>query len=168
MTDFASGQFVLTTGAQVSDDMLIPIDTGGAEVASVKASALAAYALLESLAAIPPSKLTTQAATGTAQVGGLTGALTPCLTLTGAVAPVTVYFPPAAELAAAAVAAGFPVGTQYQARIANLLTTTGVMTMGASTGITLSGLATLTGQNSYATFNINIVSLTAVTITRVG
>lgn len=167
-TSYQSGQQVITSGASIEDANLFPLDNGGAEVTSAKASAVAEYVRREMLDALPPSKLTTQAAAGTVQVGGLTGALSPCVTLTGTVAPVTVYFPPAAELYAAAVTAGLAIGDQYQARIANLLTTTGVMTMGASTGITLSGLATLTGQNSYATFNINIVSATAVTITRVG
>ena len=168
MSLFQTGQKVITSGDDLSDDMLIGIDTGGAQSAATKLSALAEYMESEDIAALPPSKLTTQAATGTIQVGGLTGAASPVVTLTGVAAPVTVYFPPAAELAAAAVAAGIPVGSEYQAQIANLLTTTGVMTMGASTGITLSGLATLTGQNSYARFNIKITSLTAVTITRIG
>lgn len=165
---FYSGQQVITSGANVDDAMQVAIDTGGATNVAVTANALAEYARRELFNVLPPSKLTTQAATGTAQVGGLTGALTPALTLTGTAAPVTVYFPPATELYAAAVATGLAIGDQYAVRIANLLSTTGVMTMGASTGITLSGLATLTGQNSYASFNVNIVSATAITITRIG
>lgn len=167
-TDYQSGQIVLTSGTQITDTDLFPIDTGGAEVAATRADALAQYTQRELFNLLPPSKLTSQVSTTTTQVGGITGALTPVALFTGTVAPVTVYFPPATEIYAAAVATGLGVGDNYAACIVNTLSTTGVMTMGASAGITLNGLATLTGQNSYATFNINIVSATAVTITRVG
>lgn len=165
---YQPGQKIITSGDDIDNANLVGLDTGGAVVVSATVAALAQKILADNLSSLPPSKLSTQAATATITVGGLTGALSPAVTLTGAVAPVTAYFPPATELAAAAIAAGIAVGESYQVQIANLLTTTGVMTLGASAGITLSGLATLTGQNSYGRFNVTITSANAVTITRVG
>lgn len=119
------------------------------------------------IATLPPSQLATSDGSTTTQVGAITGAQVCSMTLTGT-ANGAVYTPTAAEIYAAAAALGLGVGSNWRFNIANVRSTTGVSTLTATSGVTLSGLATLTGQNSYGTWNVSIDSSTAVTLTRVA
>lgn len=116
---------------------------------------------------LAPQQLTTTDGSATIAVGSLTAAQINNLTLTGTVAPATVTLPPASEIIAA-----FPngaAGMHVMVNIANVRTTTGVITFAGGLSTQISGLATLTGQNTYASFDLAIdANGTGVTLTRIG
>lgn len=113
---------------------------------------------------LPISQTATTDGVSTTQVGGICGSEICNLQITGTVAPRTVYLPRATEIFAAIPNA--KVGMTYLLNVLSLVTTTGITTLGASAGVTISGLATLTGVNSSCSYNVSIDSATAVTLTR--
>jgi hypothetical protein len=122
-----------------------------------------------SVVPMPVSQTTSLAIPNTITVGGMTGANTTNLVLTGTVLPATIYTPTASEIIAAIPNA--QVGQKYTLNIANAMTTTGIGTITANTSVTISGLATctgVTGSNPFATFEVSITGASAVTLTRVA
>lgn len=122
-----------------------------------------------SMTPVPATKFSTidSAAIGvsTLAVAGLTGAQEVTLSITGSVGPFTVTTPSAVEIFAA-----YPnaiVGGSYILNVQNLKTTTGVGTLSAGGGVTVTGTATI-AQNAARRFNVALTSATAVTITSIG
>lgn len=155
-------------GVTLSGTMIVPKLTWAQYVLTVTSAT--AVSITEVVAgqinALPIGQLATTDGTATIQVAGITGAQICSLTITGTVAPATAYLPKATEIIAALPSPS--TGMNYLLNIVNLRTTTGVLTMGGSAGVTIAGLATLTGVNSTGMFNVSVDSSMAITVTRVG
>lgn len=166
-----SGGTQALTDAQLlenAESAKVVVDIGAPGITTATPKQIAALAD-ESL---PISKTATQAiaATTTVQVGGITGAQTAHLILTGAnITNINLPLPPAEELVAA-LPDDIDAGFTYNASIFNTFTTTSIGTLTATaTGNTLVGSGAI-AQNQAAQLEVKVTALepAAVTYTRVG
>ncbi len=158
-------------GVTLSGTAVIPKLTWATYLVAVTSATAVTMTFLRAgqISALLPQMVNSQtvaAALNSIQVGTLCGAQIAALRITGTLAPYSLYTPTATEMVAALPTPS--VGMNFQFEWFQASTTSGVGTLVAQSGVTITGLATITGQDKGATFNVSIDSATAVTFTRVG